>query len=130
MPQVEVEAGSTKGQHRKETERKQPGLRELEQEGGNNPSGVRHQREPEKDTWHLGDSHPEGRVEGQPTSLEPESDKEEAARPVEDPHPGAWKEHQNRDTRRERQSTPKQAARVRSLQKAQERIGTLRTGTG
>ena len=47
---VEVEAGSTKGRHRKETERKQPGPRELEQEGGNNPSGVKHQREPEKDT--------------------------------------------------------------------------------
>ena len=30
---VEVEAGSTKGRHRKETERKQPGPRELELEG-------------------------------------------------------------------------------------------------
>ena len=63
---VEVEAGSTKGQHRKETERKQPDPRELEQEGDNNPSGVRHQREPEKDTRPFGDPHLEGRDEASP----------------------------------------------------------------
>ena len=39
-----------------------------------------------------------------------EPEKEEAARPVEEPHPGARRAHRDRDTRRERQSTPEQAA--------------------
>ena len=49
-----------------------------------------------------------GLTEGQ---HEKEPEKEEAARPVEEPHPGARRAHQDRDTRRERQSTPEQAAR-------------------
>ena len=83
---VEVGAGSTKDQHLKEKGRRQSDPRGLEQEGGNNPLGDLHQREPERDTQSLGDPHPEGRDKGQPISLEPEPEKEETACPVEEPH--------------------------------------------